>query len=555
MPKSKSVKKANLVKRFGSVNPASTVLDVSYGYSSMQGRRDKMEDAHTAEFLDGGVLSGAAFFGVFDGHGGPGAARYCAQELGPALVTHVQELHNKTLSDTVDESEHNRIPARRFSDLFRDSGSQPDLVEAVQKAFKAVDAKMARSQSQYITEEDEFQDPGTTAVTLLVTKSHLLISNLGDSRALVRGPNGIVFNTKDHKPGDEKEKKRIEDAGGWVVSGRVCRILAVARALGDHTFKEDPDLLPEQQMLSPVPDVFIIPRSDDDEFVLMACDGVFEVMGNDEATKYVREKLGEGLSLSNACNSLVDACYQRGCKDNLTALLVCFPGAKRGVVPEPDSPTQGLHARKPSWVTRTFKQKRGSTSSISNDVSTNNSPPPKDTSPTQDVQPSQSESNDGGDVSSTTTPPSTNAYDEEWEEATARKREYFKTLERNFLQTMDPAETLDRTSASYRRRQRPRVSSMVMRLQATLQRRPPTIKEEDEVFKPDISISIDDVESVTTETEQEADKDVVYSADDVAEEAQRRPSMMSNLDIIELDQLNHLLMALEANDTDDIIVS
>ena len=130
--------------------------------------------------------------------------------------------------------------------------------------------------ARYVTDADEYRDPGTTAVTLLVTETHLVFSNLGDSRAVLsrageevsrvvapragaeawatrvrssasrcahlptaRVEPGVgvglhvqVFSTKDHKPGDEREQSRIEQAGGWVVNGRICRLLAVARVRG-----------------------------------------------------------------------------------------------------------------------------------------------------------------------------------------------------------------------------------------------------------------------------------------------------------------------------------
>lgn len=91
-----------------------------------------------------------------------------------------------------------------------------------------------------------------------VTPKYFVISNVGDSRAIVCRDGESFFNTKDQKPDDDREKTRIEKAGGWVVSGRICRCLAVARALGDHTFKEDPKLLPEEQMLTAIPDVVCV---------------------------------------------------------------------------------------------------------------------------------------------------------------------------------------------------------------------------------------------------------------------------------------------------------
>jgi serine/threonine protein phosphatase PrpC len=231
------------------------------------------------------------------------------------------------------------------------------MQQAVCSAFKEVDAAMARRHSLYVTAADEFGDPGTTATTLLVNETQLVFSNLGDSRAILCRGGVEVLSTTDHKPNNAGETSRIEGAGGWVVSGRVCRMLAVARALGDHTFKGNPDLLPEEQMLSPIPDVIVFPRSDEDEFALLACDGVFDVMSNLEVVEHIKGQLLQSGSLSSVCNSLTQECYKRGSQDNITAVLVCFEGAKRGDAGEDGqlaAPRTVVSARTPSWISRAF---------------------------------------------------------------------------------------------------------------------------------------------------------------------------------------------------------
>lgn len=69
------------------------------------------------------------------------------------------------------------------------------------------------------------------------------------------------------------EKARIQAAGGFVDFGRVNGNLALSRAIGDFEFKKGADLAPEQQIVTAYPDVMVHELSDDDEFLVLACDG------------------------------------------------------------------------------------------------------------------------------------------------------------------------------------------------------------------------------------------------------------------------------------------
>lgn len=77
----------------------------------------------------------------------------------------------------------------------------------------------------------------------------------------------------DHKPQNEGEKARICAAGGFVDFGRVNGNLALSRAIGDFEFKKSADLPPEQQIVTAFPDVTIHEIGEDDEFLVIACDG------------------------------------------------------------------------------------------------------------------------------------------------------------------------------------------------------------------------------------------------------------------------------------------
>ncbi|ULT89564.1 hypothetical protein L3Y34_008177 [Caenorhabditis briggsae] len=243
---------------------------IKYGMSSMQGWRICMEDSHIAEAImsQSSPYKDWSFFAVFDGHAGHHIANRASSQLLEHLITSDEfrqmtkalEENNGTLTD-----------------------STLKLLETgIKKGFLSFDE---------ISKSSEINKSGCTAVCAIVTPTHIIIGNLGDSRAVVAGKNN-VFGTEDHKPYLEKERKRIEDAGGSVMIQRINGSLAVSRAFGDYEYKDDPRLPADQQLVSPEPDVYIMKRNiENDEFMVVACDGIYDVMSNEELADFVRDRL------------------------------------------------------------------------------------------------------------------------------------------------------------------------------------------------------------------------------------------------------------------------
>lgn len=103
--------------------------------------------------------------------------------------------------------------------------------------------------------------------------------NLGDSRAVVcRGGDAVALTT-DQKASSPSEVARIVAADGFVINNRVLGYLAVARALGDAAFKTGPG---QPELVSTHPEVTEVPIDARDEFIVLACDGLFDVLGNQE---------------------------------------------------------------------------------------------------------------------------------------------------------------------------------------------------------------------------------------------------------------------------------
>ncbi|KAA0172644.1 hypothetical protein FNF27_05868 [Cafeteria roenbergensis] len=277
---------------------------LSCGVVSMQGWRPEMEDAH----LCVGSIDGrpeCAIFGVFDGHGGSRIAHRCSAELVPCLQ---------------------RTPG------FASAKTAEEWSGVLYNSFIALDAQMRRR----ATGEDFEDRSGATAVVALVTPTDVLVANAGDSRCVLGRAGRSVEMSEDHKPTNAAERRRIVRAGGSVALGRVNGELAVSRAMGDYGFKGRRDLGPEAQMVTAAPDVRSMSRHARDELLVLACDGVWDVISSDDAVRFVRDRLRSAVapagaisgahitSVVDAAGALVEHALDAGSRDNMTASVVLF---------------------------------------------------------------------------------------------------------------------------------------------------------------------------------------------------------------------------------------
>jgi len=119
-------------------------------------------------------------------------------------------------------------------------------------------------------------------------------------------------------------------AGGWVEFNRVNGNLALSRALGDFVFKKNDKKDARHQMVTAFPDIETRPLTADTEFLVLACDGIWDVMTNQEVVDFVRTRLRENMTPDMVCEQLMTRCLAPGCSmgglgcDNMTVILVCF---------------------------------------------------------------------------------------------------------------------------------------------------------------------------------------------------------------------------------------
>lgn len=134
---------------------------------------------------------------------------------------------------------------------------------------------------------------GCTANVGLIKNGVVYLANAGDSRAVAQSRKGeTIALSYDHKPENEDERARIENAEGYVENNRVCGNLALSRALGDFSYKLNSKYAREKQQVIPNPDCIVHPASDI-EFAVLACDGIWDCVSNEECTAWFAKALHE----------------------------------------------------------------------------------------------------------------------------------------------------------------------------------------------------------------------------------------------------------------------
>ena len=271
-------------------------MGLDFGVSAMQGWRSGMEEAHIAVLGVGGTR--AALFGVLDGHGGALIANEAAQRFAAKLTAAEGWGAFAAGERELDDGAVQEMVRRVFLSL------DDDL-----KVLDAVKSGDDRS--------------GTTAVVGLITPTHVLVANCGDSRSVLGRRGGAVHAMSfDHKPDNPDERARIEAAGGCVSGKRVDGELAVSRALGDFQFKMNHAVQNTEQRVSAEPEFVCVERGDGDDFLILACDGIWDVVTNEEGVQWVSAALARGESCVRAASGLIDHCLELNSKDNMSVVVV-----------------------------------------------------------------------------------------------------------------------------------------------------------------------------------------------------------------------------------------
>ncbi|XP_010468973.1 PREDICTED: probable protein phosphatase 2C 49 isoform X1 [Camelina sativa] len=240
----------------------------------------------------------SAFYAVFDGHGGPEAAAYVRENA--IRFFFEDEQFPQT-------SEVNSVYVEEVESSLRNAFLQADLA-------LAEDCSISSSS-------------GTTALTALICGRLLMVANAGDCRAVLCRKGKAIDMSEDHKPINLLERRRVEESGGFINNdGYLNEVLAVTRALGDWELK-----MPHgsQCPLISEPEIKQITLTEDDEFLVIGCDGIWDVMTSQEAVSIVKRGLKRHNDPTRCSRELVMEALRRNSFDNLTAVVVCFMTADR----------------------------------------------------------------------------------------------------------------------------------------------------------------------------------------------------------------------------------
>lgn len=275
---------------------------ICVGWAEDIGRRDEMEDGFVFVDCFGGKKN-SAYFAIYDGHGGRQCVDYVTELLHDNLLAEIQK-------------------------------APSNVPDAFIRAFNTTDRNMQAS---------GINTSGCTACCCLLQEEKasraIYTAHLGDARAVIcRGGLAVrLTSMSDHKATDPTETKRVIEAGGTIFNERVNGMLAISRAFGDHQLKAP--ALPND-VVSNIPDITSTELTDQDMFVIVACDGLWDVVEDQESVNLVLEGIRELMALlpntgqdslthrrsmaEVLARMLVEEALARGTSDNVSCIMI-FP--------------------------------------------------------------------------------------------------------------------------------------------------------------------------------------------------------------------------------------
>ncbi|XP_031349973.1 uncharacterized protein LOC116175807 isoform X3 [Photinus pyralis] len=253
---------------------------------AIKNSRRRMEDRHVivhdlSTLFSNKEVSPSSYYAIFDGHAGHDAAAYSCAHLHQFLGENKQFCTNPKL--------------------------------ALREAFLKTDTLFNDK-----CKVENFRS-GTTAICALLKHKEktLYIAWVGDSQAVLVGQGHSLQCVQPHKPCREDEKQRIEELGGTIIfwgSWRVNGQLAVSRAIGDLEYKP---------YVTAVPDIREIPLNGSEDFLILACDGLWDVISEKEAAQCVYEELAHNQDdIESVSERLVQLAKQQGSCDNISVIVV-----------------------------------------------------------------------------------------------------------------------------------------------------------------------------------------------------------------------------------------
>ncbi len=286
----------------------------AYAYNSSEGNiREYNEDTITVTKVNLNPKEKnnyCYFFAVYDGHGGNG----CSYYLKNNLHKNISEFSVNSLKTAIEITENNFLTK------------------------KAVDFN-----------NQILDSSGSCACILLIKNKKCIIANIGDSRLVIFKNKRVIFSTKDHKPNTYIEKRRIELAGGSVYqttaaipiyqNGKLIEIpwricpggLSVSRKIGDIESKEEM-FGGKKGVVVALPDITEFDLNDEFNFIVIGCDGIFDVLSNGEIIDCIKMVLklnkGKNKKINELCGDfaamIIKSALAKESFDNVSCIVIVF---------------------------------------------------------------------------------------------------------------------------------------------------------------------------------------------------------------------------------------
>jgi len=309
-------------------------LKLRYATCMDRNGRARMEDTLTVEMWK--QKHQLVFFaGVYDGHGGDLVSSLLRADLHISIRNKETFLVNTPAAITSGFlSMDKKLLQQAAMHIIR---HKQDVSSGVS------DQTLAHTKGKTKNLLDQYQTAGSTALICLLNKDNngdlmMSVAWVGDSRAVLSSAGNAVAMTEDHKATREDEKARIRKAGGSVDrNGRVDGTLAVSRSFGDlylkgpelesladmHDDVKDFKMLSEGHVIA-VPEMVQRKLIHADEFLVMASDGLWDVLENQDVVNIVREQLNQHHDCDIATKSLVKIARENGAADNISVVVISF---------------------------------------------------------------------------------------------------------------------------------------------------------------------------------------------------------------------------------------
>ena len=274
----------------------------------MQGWRNTMEDAKLSK-LD--LDNKSMIFGVFDGHGGKEVAEFVSRHF-------VNEILNNNAYRNQNYEQALKETFLRMDDMLR---TPEGLKEVIRISRDLPDNYPVQADPSMLM-------AGCTSVVTLIVENIMYVANAGDSRCVLCRDGKALEMSIDHKPDMPQERDRIIKAGGIVEDGRVMGNLNLSRSIGDLEYKKNTSIPAKDQMITAFPEVKIETLGPNDKFIVLACDGVWDMLTSQECIDFVSQRISN-RDLKDIAEEVLDRCLAPdiassgglGC-DNTTIVIV-----------------------------------------------------------------------------------------------------------------------------------------------------------------------------------------------------------------------------------------